>query len=939
MPTDDGETEVAFRAASRLAIRLARTSLDPVSAPHPGHPQSSGYRLTIPDSGVMDELELLETPRRQPAAHEVEIEVCAAALNFRDVMKSLGIYPMDSDLDLLLGDECSGRITAVGAKVKQFKVGDAVIASGIGSFASHITIPALLVMRKPARITFEEAATVPVAFMTAWYTLHTLGKIRRGEKVLIHAATGGVGLAANQIAKLAGAEIFATACSDEKRKYLRKFGIRHVMDSRSTAFAGEIRRLTNGVGVDLILNSLAGDAIAKGLSVLAPGGRFLEIGKRDVYANTAIGLRPLRNNVAMYVVDMAQVMTGQPETITDLLGNILKYFRAGKFQPLPHQAFPISQAANAFRLMAQAKHIGKIVLTMRNVSVTPRRLPATKKIRFPARASYLITGGFGGFGLALAQWLVASGAKNLILTGRNGAATPAAKRAVAGLKRFGAEVLVVKADIANESDVARMFKLAAQKLPPIRGIFHAAMVLDDGILPQLTPERFARVMAPKVTGGWNLHRASAKLPLDHFVLFSSVSAIAGAAGQGNYVAANCFLDALAHHRHALGLPALTVNWGAIAGVGFLARNAKVAEHLAAHGVHGIAPAQATDMLGRLLQCDLTQIGFMHIDWQKYFATVSNGTPPPKFSPVFTASAQTKSGDSREIRSLILTATAAEQLPLTVARVSESAAKVLRTTVAKLDVNRPLKEMGLDSLMAFELVNRLEDQFGIALPPSRFSANATITILATVTLEILGGGKADAPAVTPAAKIPAAETGTTTAPRPAFNDNQLLTLRASQSGSPIVFIHPAGGITSIYDDLAAQLTDGFPIVAIQSRVLTGENDEWATLPDLVRDYAGLIARRFPDGELRLAGFSVGGLFALATAAELERLGRQVSLVGLIDSPVSVLDPGTPREVILKNLIVELHDYFAIELGLFKPEKPGGLRRFAHEARRKSRRRKQ
>jgi NADPH:quinone reductase-like Zn-dependent oxidoreductase len=529
---------------------------------------------------------------------------------------------MASDIDLLLGDECSGRITAVGKKVNKFKIGDEVIANGPGCFASHLTIPVPFVVRKPARISFEEAATIPVTFMTAWYALHHLGKIRRGENILIHAATGGVGLAAIQIAKLAGAEIFATAGNDEKRNCLHKLGIRHVMDSRSTAFAGEIRKITKGAGVDLVLNSLAGDAIAKGLSALAHGGRFLEIGKRDIYANTAIGLRPFCNNLSMFVIDMGQVMAEQPDTVQHLLQTIMKLFRAGKFLPLPRQTLPVSQAADAFRLMAQAKHIGKIVLTMQNVSVTPRRLPPKEKIKFPAKASYLITGGLGGFGLAVAKWLVASGARNLVLTGRNGAATAEAKRAVAELKRHGAKVLVIKADAAVETDVARIFKLAAQKLPPLRGLFHAAMVLDDGILPQLTAERFSRVMSPKVTGAWNLHTAAATLPLDHFVMFSSVSALVGTAGQANYVAANCFLDALAHHRHACGLPALTVNWGALGEVGFLSRNAKVAEHLTAHGVHAIAPAHATEMLGRLLQSDATQIGFMHLDWQKYFGVAT-----------------------------------------------------------------------------------------------------------------------------------------------------------------------------------------------------------------------------------------------------------------------------------------------------------------------------
>ncbi len=913
----DGETEAAYRNGVRFGLRLARTTLRNHPPRNP-ETHDQGYYLEIPTSGVMDELELIECRRRPPGPNDVEIEVCAAALNFRDVMKSLGIYPMNSDVDMLLGDECSGRIVRTGSKVRHFKVGDEVIASGVGCFASHMTVPATLVMPKPPRISFAEAATIPVAFTTAWYTLHTLGRIQRGEKVLIHAATGGVGLAAIQIAKAAGAEIFATAGSDEKRKHLRKLGVRHVMDSRSTAFATEIQRITGGRGVDLVLNSLAGDAIAKGISVLAPGGRFLEIGKRDVYANTAIGLRPLRQNAAMFVVDMAQVMAEKPDVVKDLLDNILKSFRSGKFKPLAHKALPVSEAVDAFRLMARAKHIGKIVLKMEKVKVTPRRLLPIEKIKFPAKASYVITGGLGGFGLAVARWLQYEGAKNLILTSRSGAATPEARQAVADLKKNGTKVLVIKADIADEKEVARLFATAAKQMPPVRGIFHAAMVLDDGILPKLTPERFARVMAPKVTGGWNLHVASAKLPLDHFVMFSSVSSLAGAAGQGNYVAANAFLDMLAHYRNACGLPALSVNWGAIGEVGFLARNAKVKEHLSAHGVYGVPPLVATYMMGRMLQSSLTQAGFMHIDWQKYFASASSLAIPPKFSQLSTGSGQGKTENSGEIRELILSASVADRPGLTAKFVSEAAAKVLRIGVAKLDLNRPLKEMGLDSLMAFELLNRLETQFGITLPPSRFTANATINNLATVALEIISGGKADASAAK-SVEEKAAQGETGAAGHKPLLGKQLLTLRSKGAGVPLILIHPAGGLTNIYDDLAAELPEDYPVFGIQSRVLAGADSEWDSMSQLTHDYAGIISRQVPKGELRLAGFSVGGLFALATAGELERMGRKVAFVGIIDAPVSILDPKFSRSEIVKNLFHELYDYFGGERMEIRDEK--------------------
>jgi acyl transferase domain-containing protein/NADPH:quinone reductase-like Zn-dependent oxidoreductase/thioesterase domain-containing protein/NAD(P)-dependent dehydrogenase (short-subunit alcohol dehydrogenase family)/acyl carrier protein len=902
--SDDGETEVAWRGATRVASRIGRTSLE-LHPPRTPLTRNSGYRMEIPASGVMDDLALVDHPRRKPGAHEVEVEICAAALNFRDVMKMLGIYPMNSDLDLMLGDECSGHIVAIGSKVKSFKIGDEVIASGSGCFASHVTVPEEYVVYKPARISFAEAATIPVAFMTAWYALHHLGKIERGERILIHAAAGGVGLAAIQIAKLAGAEIFATAGSDEKRNYLRKLGIRHVMDSRSTTFATEVRKITKGAGVDLVLNSLAGDAIAKGLSVLAPGGRFLEIGKRDIYANTAIGLRPFRNNLSMFVIDMGQVMREQPATVNSLLVAITKRVRTGELRPLPYHPLPVSQAANAFRRMAEAKQIGKLVLTMHGEKITPKRVLPKKKLVFAAKASYLITGGLGGFGLAVAKWLVESGARNLVLTGRSGARKPEVKRAVQQLRRLGARVIVVKADVTDEKQVARIFTLT-HKLGTLRGIFHAAMTLDDGMLSHLTAHRLSRVMAPKVAGAWNLHRAAATLQLDHFVMFSSISALVGTAGQANYAAANCFLDALAHHRRASGLPALTVNWGALSEVGFVARNPAVAEHLTAHGVHSITPAQATEMLGRLLQSDLTQIGFMHVDWQRFFSTAAKSSPSPRFEEVSAGPTQEKYVDGGSMRRKIVSTPAAERLGLVAAYVGESVAKVLRTNPAKLEANRPLREQGLDSLTAFELLNRLEVQFGISLPSNNGSATSSISHLAAMVLKVFVGNGTE-PAARPA-EGSAIDRERHAAIEAAVACKQTLTLRAGGSGTPVFFIHPAGGGTNIYADLAARLPEGFPVYGIQSRILVGAGDEHASIGEMARNYASLVAEQQPDGTLRLAGFSAGGLFALATAVELERRGRVVSLVGMIDTPVAVFSPDYPRELVLKNLIAEFYDHF-------------------------------
>ncbi|HWY75749.1 MAG TPA: SDR family NAD(P)-dependent oxidoreductase, partial [Verrucomicrobiae bacterium] len=929
---NDAETEVAFRGPTRHVNRVGRTKLAEHvrmgSASRNINGQKFGYRLEIPNPGVIDQLTFREVQRRKPGPGEVEIEICAAALNFRDVMKALGIYPSESDLDLLVGDECSGRIVAVGKGVKQFRLGDEVVASGLGCFASHLTVPVLAVVPKPPGISFEEAVTIPVTFMTAWYALHHLGHIRKGEKILIQAATGGVGLAAMQIAQLAGAEIFATAGNPEKREFLRALGIRHVMDSRSVDFADEICRITGGAGVDLVLNSLAGQAISKGLSCLGPHGRFLEIGKRDIYQNTAIGLRPFRHNVSMFVIDMGQVMLEQPECMQTILKPVLKLLQQRKLHPLPFRTVPVSRVVSAFRSMAQAKHIGKIVVSMQGETIIPRRLPPKLPIRFRSEASYLITGGLGGFGLATARWMVESGARHLVLVGRSGVATPEPERAVKELKHLGAKVLVVKADVTQRADVDRVFKSIARRCPPLKGIMHTAMVLDDGMLSQLTPERFSQVLAPKVTGAWNLHLASMDLPLDFFVLYSSISGLAGAAGQGNYAAANSFLDALAHYRRAIGLPALSINWGALSDVGIAVRNTKAAEHLAAHGVVGITPAQATEMLGKLLQSDASQIAFMRVDWSKFAAVAGAGFNAARFEGVTQGLASDKAESGGELRKAILAAPVGERLGLVTAHLREIIAKVLRTSASKLDVERPLKEMGLDSLMAFELLNRIESQFAISLPPSKLTSGGNIAKVASVVLEILAGGSAhasEAAIARPEAK--ASVHAQEKADEPL--GDCLLPLRVEGDRPPLFCIHPAGGLVNIYAKLVEQLPGDLPVHGIQSRAYLDDAGERSSLAEMARDYAALILNQHPAGPCSVVGFSLGGFIALATARELERRGKTVTLVGLIDTPLTLIDSSYPRERFLHKQIIEMWDYFAGELSALKPLEPDELSASAEE----------
>ncbi|MHC5767581.1 MAG: SDR family NAD(P)-dependent oxidoreductase [Nostoc sp.] len=743
---DDKEDEIALRGKQRYVNRLIRLSPANLIQKSKSLAQNrEPFRLEISAPGVLDNLQLRAMALSKPGTGEVEIQVCATGLNFKDVAKTINLL---NDASLKgtfsgrsLGIECAGIITTIGSGVEGFKIGDEVIACASHSFSTHTTTDARAVVHKPTHLSFEEAATIPVTFLTAYYALHYLGRLRQGERVLIHAAAGGVGLAAIQIAQTVGAEIFATAGSPEKREFLRSLGVEHVMDSRSTAFAWEVMEITGGKGVDIVLNSLAGEAIPKSLSVLGAYGRFIEIGKRDIEQNNKLGLRPFQNNLSFFAVDLDKLLSDRPDFAGSLFREVIEYFEAKTFHPLPHRVFPISRVVSAFRYMAQAKHIGKIVISLQEPDV--KVVPSSQAtVTFHADATYLITGGLGGFGLAVAQWLVKGGARHLVLMGRSGADSSVAKEAVKTLESADVRVVVAKADVSHEEEVKSVLANISQSMPPLRGIIHAAMVLDDALLLDLNQERLAKAITPKAMGAWNLHTHTLDAPLDFFVSFSSFSSIIGNAGQGNYVAANTFLDTLAHHRRALGLPALTVNWGAIADVGYVADNTVIGQYLDQIGMKGLRSHQALQILGQLLHVEAVQTGVAPFNWQR-LSEIYPGGASARFSQLVNEVAVLPKADRRNSKGDLLlddlmTVEPTERLQILESHLRELVALVLGTSPAKLDSQKSLTNLGLDSLMGVELSNRIESVLGVSVPTMKLMQGPSISQLAVELVEQLMG---------------------------------------------------------------------------------------------------------------------------------------------------------------------------------------------------------
>lgn len=728
-----GEEEIALREGRRWVPRLVRFT-PPAQRTRGDH---TPFRLEITKPGAFDNVDFVPLARRPPGSGEVEIAVEAAGLNFRDVMKVLGIYPIEQAGDHLLGDECSGRITAVGPDVTGFQVGDAVVAVSPGCFARFLTVPAVFVVRKPENLSPSGAATIPVTFLTVHYALHHLARLAKGERVLIHAAAGGVGLAALQLARQAGAEIFATAGNDEKRALVRAHGAAHVMDSRSLDFADEILEITGGRGVDIVLNSLSGEAIAQSLSVLAPYGRFLEIGKRDIYQNSRLGLRPFSRSLSFFAIDLSQLLRDRPAFIAEMLAGLMDQFASGDLTPLPQTIHPLTSAPDAFREMAQGKHTGKIVLSVEPAAV-PVRPNADTRLTLRPDATYLVTGGTRGFGRAMAEWMLERGARNLVLLGSQ---PDAAREAESQLTHTAAQGITIRAaavDVSDPSALEAFLASLAGEMPPLRGVVHAANKMDDGVVSELTPDRLRTVLGPKAGGAWNLHLLTKNLPLDFFVMTSSVSSLVGNPGQGNYAAANAFLDALAQHRQSLGLPALAINWGHLGEVGYAARHAEVNTHLTRYGVEAIPVRDALAMLERLMLSDTPTAAAMRMDWDRWAAANPRFKKSPRFEDLTAlVSAPRTSEPARlalagQVRNLAAPARRAALESF----VRETAARVLGLAPAELDPARPLNEFGLDSLMGIELVNRLEEGFGQPFPTQKIVGGPSITSLAALLEETL-----------------------------------------------------------------------------------------------------------------------------------------------------------------------------------------------------------
>ncbi len=699
---DSAEPLVAFRSRSRYVARLVP----------PTKTAGAARRLQLSASGRLEDLRIELAVRKDPEAHQVQIRVRASGLNFRDVLTALGMFPARSSTP---GAECAGTIVKVGAEVQQWKVGDDVLAFAPGSLQTFVNVPTDFATRKPAAMTFADAAGIPVAFLTAHYGLDRLAKLSAGQSILIHAAGGGLGLAAVQLAIQAGAKVFATAGSEEKRAFLRQLGVEHIFDSRSLAFRDEVLAATDGAGVDVVLNSLAGDFIRASFDVTAKGGSFLEVGKRGIWSAEEVAGQG--KNIRYFPFDLGDVAVDSPGLIAEMLRELMDRFAAGELHPLPTALYSFADSTEAFRTMAQARHIGKIVL---GVSESEAPVNICDVV---SEGTVLVTGGLGALGIETARWLATQGARNIVLAGRS-AREGEEHSIVAELRAQGVDVAIEPLDVASAEEVRKLLERIRATRPALRAVFHAAGVVRDSVLGKESWSSYCEATESKIQGAWNLHRLTQNDPIRLMVFFSSAASILGSPGQGSYAAGNAFLDALAHHRACCGLATLSVNWGAWASGGMAARlTPEQSARWIRQGSKPIEPMDALKALKAAIESGLPQVAIMDMDWERF----SSERPSRRDAAMFMELRDQEERSHRsEVRSRnddaemdivgsLRSALASDRKSILSAHVKVCARRALGfEEAAMLQDNIPLQDVGLDSLMALEMRNELAQSLGLTL---------------------------------------------------------------------------------------------------------------------------------------------------------------------------------------------------------------------------------
>ncbi|AXG72410.1 phthiocerol synthesis polyketide synthase type I PpsC [Kordia sp. SMS9] len=693
-------------------------------------------KLKLPTTPRFESLHFENLQRQEPKANEIEI------LIENTVFSNLDCQKLDNKItdELIegtfagksLGYECVGTIAKVGSDVTKFNVGDKVLALAPGTFQSYTVASAHLAVKCPSNLNIA-ASGVVMSYLTAIYCLRDKAGLGKGDTILIHNATDGVGLAAINYAKHVGAEIFATTESDENSSFLHSLGVTHVYNSENLDFATDIKAVTDGKGVDVVLSSQSGEIAFQNFASLAPYGIYVDISKKDIISNASIDMTFFNHNLSYIAVDMDRMLMEKKEKIAGLLEDLTQYIASGVLASLPAYIFSVDKLYEAFHQIKDNKPPGNVVIDFSN---QPVEVANTKEGSIKADGTYLITGGTRGLGLEIGKWLVEKGAKNLALLSRSGLKSDTTIQEVEKMKKKGVNVQVYAADISKFHEVQQVFNSIQKDLPALTGIFHGAMVLDDGYLLDMNEDRFMNVLKPKVDGAMNLHYLSQELNLDNFVVFSSISSLIGNIGQANYVAANAFLDAFAHWRKSMNLAVTTVNLGVLKEAGVVSRNENIEKILEGTGIHGFSNAQVMQGIEFIIKEKPTQIGFFDLNWSVISKSFGKSGIAlfSEIDKMHTDEEESLTETQAANREKLANLDPNAQHEFIVTLLKEQLGKILRIPMANIKSDKGINLLGVDSILTIEFMGMIKESLAVEIAPIEFLTGPSVRQLSTKIIE-------------------------------------------------------------------------------------------------------------------------------------------------------------------------------------------------------------
>ncbi len=738
---DEHDEEVALRQNNKKYIRKITRSSWGDNLKDAGASKTAkevdNYCLDFKTIGLIDSLYCHEIPRKEIKSDELEVKAHTASINFKDLMKLMGMIDVKAIEDSYFGDgfgmEISGVVTRVGEDIKKVKVGDEVCWPNKNAFQKYLVGKETYCPMRLPGCTMEEAP-VYIPFMTVVYGLKQLAQLTKDDVIFIPSATGAVGLAAIQYARSIGSTIIVAAGTPEKRDYLSALGIKHVTNSRVVDFGDDIMRWTNGRGVDVVFNSMPGNLLFKAWDILAPYGRFIEIGKRDITENNGLPMEKFNQNAMFAALDLDHVLKHNEKLGVEIIRETYELFEQNVFQALPTKVYELEDSNKAFNLVARGKHIGKVHIKFLDSEIPIAIDKYSAHHLLKSDGLYIISGGFGGLGLTIAEWLSNSGANQLLLLGRSGATTNVAKEKVKMMEGKGTTILTGSVDVSDYDALRKIIQSVNREGIKVRGIFHCAAVLKDGLIQDLTEKDFSHALPAKMVGAWNFHRLSQELQwqLDHFVLMSSFTAMVGNQGQSNYVAANTFLEQLAVLRQSQGLPAVAINWGALKEVGMAARDQQTLSYLESTGIYAFNNREAMMLLGLVMISKPSVLGVLFVDWDKWAETVPRIRKSSKYSSIVSKKKINKLLTHSDVKAIV-ELPEEEHHDAMQNGVIEVVSHVVKLHPDKLSADKSLKNLGLDSLMAVEMQQVFKRKYGVEYPTMEALKGPKISEIASYIL--------------------------------------------------------------------------------------------------------------------------------------------------------------------------------------------------------------